>query len=274
MRKHFVQDDYFDNVDTAEKAYWLGFIAADGCVSDHPSGKGLEIGLAIKDKEHLENLKKIIGGSLREKRQSVVLKINSVKIFQALLAIGLTPRKSLTCQPWIGPDELMPHYWRGIIDGDGHIKFVVDNICQTRICLVGTFDMCQAFCEFVKCKQKPIKRASENVWRVNIGGLEPTQNILQKLKYDSCPSLDRKKIIALTILEQIKEQKITKFQTQELKSLYAEFNSWENVAKHLSVSRNGLYKHLRRLGIKRRKWKKKETTEKTLRIRVHTFTDP
>ena len=29
--KYKYQQDIFENIDTAEKAYWLGFLAADGC---------------------------------------------------------------------------------------------------------------------------------------------------------------------------------------------------------------------------------------------------
>ena len=30
--KHNLNKDYFKNIDNEEKAYWLGFIAADGCI--------------------------------------------------------------------------------------------------------------------------------------------------------------------------------------------------------------------------------------------------
>jgi hypothetical protein len=44
----------FQNVDSAEKAYWLGFIAADGCVYTREKNATIRIALSQKDKEHLK----------------------------------------------------------------------------------------------------------------------------------------------------------------------------------------------------------------------------
>lgn len=53
-RRFFVDETYFDEIDSEEKAYWLGFIYADGYIRERKSGKSLEIKLAVKDKKHLE----------------------------------------------------------------------------------------------------------------------------------------------------------------------------------------------------------------------------
>ena len=48
---------YFDQIDTPDKAYWLGFIATDGMVTGFKSGSlRLVIKLARKDRAHLEVL--------------------------------------------------------------------------------------------------------------------------------------------------------------------------------------------------------------------------
>ena len=47
----------FDNIDTEEKAYWLGFIFADGYINSTPIEDGVknvygfELALSLKDKE-------------------------------------------------------------------------------------------------------------------------------------------------------------------------------------------------------------------------------
>ena len=51
-RKYALNEAFFEIIDSEEKAYWLGFIAADGCVYR----RTLSINLNIKDKAHLEKL--------------------------------------------------------------------------------------------------------------------------------------------------------------------------------------------------------------------------
>ena len=53
-RKYAVDDNFFNKIDEERKAYWLGFIAADGFVENRKSkNKVLKITLSEKDKEHL-----------------------------------------------------------------------------------------------------------------------------------------------------------------------------------------------------------------------------
>ena len=53
-RKYTLNEHFFDDVDNEIKAYWLGFIAADGYVTDTPR-KTVSIQLALKDHNHLQN---------------------------------------------------------------------------------------------------------------------------------------------------------------------------------------------------------------------------
>ena len=51
----YYDKDYFEVINTPEKAYWLGFIYADGCITKR---NVFSIKLSIKDIELLEELKK------------------------------------------------------------------------------------------------------------------------------------------------------------------------------------------------------------------------
>lgn len=48
--------NYFEEINSSEKAYWLGMMLSDGSV-----GKDNSINLSLKDKEHIEKFKKAIG---------------------------------------------------------------------------------------------------------------------------------------------------------------------------------------------------------------------
>jgi predicted HTH domain antitoxin len=53
-RKYTANYNYFDEIDTEYKAYWLGFIAADGCIAPNHGSYHTTISLNQKDKNHIE----------------------------------------------------------------------------------------------------------------------------------------------------------------------------------------------------------------------------
>ena len=56
--KKQINSHYFDVIDSEEKAYWLGFLYADGNISSE--GNRLEVRLSIKDIKHLEKFRKFL----------------------------------------------------------------------------------------------------------------------------------------------------------------------------------------------------------------------
>lgn len=135
-RKNSVDETYFESIDTINKAYWLGFIFADGCVMKKHDSKGnekggvLEIALKQDDEYHLINFLKDIKSDERIERRTITLgdkkhescrvKINSVKIVNDLISLGCVPNKSLILEPPKKvPEELVSHFVRGYFDGDG-----------------------------------------------------------------------------------------------------------------------------------------------------------
>lgn len=134
-RKNKFNQDYFESIDTEHKAYWLGFIYADGSVFNTGSGNTktnrLQINISNKDIELLiafcDDIKydksKIQTyepkGTYSTNLMSK-LSINSIKLCSDLAKWGVHPNKtgSLTNLPNIS-EELMPHFIRGFFDGDG-----------------------------------------------------------------------------------------------------------------------------------------------------------
>jgi hypothetical protein len=133
-RKYTIALDYFENIDTNAKAYFLGFIASDGCVQRTVRGpKVLTIKLNIKDEEILAKFLKHIGSNrpishtryLTQKRriprEAAYIIITSDKICEDLAKYNIVERKTWHYKPIPLPDKLMRHFLRGYFDGDGTV---------------------------------------------------------------------------------------------------------------------------------------------------------
>jgi hypothetical protein len=129
-KKHTVNCRFFDQFNEYS-TYILGLIYADGNIAWNPSKgyQALTITAAAKDKHHLENIRKLLSSTkpllFSEKTNSYRLIANSKKLCLKLMGLGVTPKKTLTLKfPQFIPPEQMPHFIRGIIDGDGTVRFV------------------------------------------------------------------------------------------------------------------------------------------------------
>jgi hypothetical protein len=136
-RKFFYNENFFEDINSKLKAYWLGFLFADGCVRDIKKGYVLKIKLSHIDEEHLINFNKHIGnytGELRietskfkskngKEYQSTakVLLINSKKIVKDLIKHGCYQNKTNIIEFPNIDSELIPSFILGYFDGDGCI---------------------------------------------------------------------------------------------------------------------------------------------------------
>lgn len=112
----------FDDINTEEKAYWLGFIAADGNVSS--SRHYFEISLQKGDRDHLEKLRNFLGISapLSETKHAFRLQVGDRDFRLSLISRGIVPKKSGILEyPIRVPEYLTKHLLRGYVDGNGSI---------------------------------------------------------------------------------------------------------------------------------------------------------
>ena len=135
-RKSHVNDRVFENIDTEEKAYWLGFLYADGCVHKHDSSYVIELTLQEDDLEHLIKFKNFMDwkGNLkyRETQKAYRVLFRSKKVAEDLINLGCIPNKSLILTfPNKIPDSLIHHFIRGYFDGDGSIHLVQNKYSVT-----------------------------------------------------------------------------------------------------------------------------------------------
>lgn len=123
-----VKHDYFSNENLKlfpERFVMIGFIAADGCISDTEAGqKRLVFNLCKKDKSILDIFNQEICDSTRnlsenKKTNSVSFYISSNSICEDLSKFGIVPRKTATYQfPKLDSLE-MKYFIRGYFYGDG-----------------------------------------------------------------------------------------------------------------------------------------------------------
>lgn len=126
----------FNEINTEEKAYWLGFIFADGCI--YSNSYGFELSLSLKDENHLKKFADFMDFPERFKKDSYRCRfiVTNKHLWNVLNSYGCTPRKSLTLK---FPDikifkspELISHFIRGYFDGDGCMSLTRNDrlVCQ------------------------------------------------------------------------------------------------------------------------------------------------
>jgi hypothetical protein len=136
-----INHDYFEKIDSQDKAYWLGLILADGNVyalSDN--SKYLRLELKISDRYLIDELSRSLNSPLKSKeyigesswkkkehnntpKHNAYCAWHSKKLVDDLSEYGVVPNKTLniTDIPKGIPHNLMSHFIRGYFDGDGTV---------------------------------------------------------------------------------------------------------------------------------------------------------
>jgi len=125
--KYSCDIDYFTNIDTPEKAYWFGFIAADGNLCE---GK-VTISLHKKDFSLLKKFKKALkykGNFYFNKKSPMIsIRIRRQKLYESLKKHGLMEAKTHKIDDSIFlkiPENLVLPAIHGYFDGDGCFSLV------------------------------------------------------------------------------------------------------------------------------------------------------
>lgn len=126
-KKYKFDEHFFDKIDTPQKAYWLGFLFADG----YNSGDEIVINLATKDIGQLQKFKEDIGATQAINKRpekynrgndTSSLRLCSKYICSKLTEIGCVKAKSYIVKfPENLQNDLKRHFIRGHFDGDGCI---------------------------------------------------------------------------------------------------------------------------------------------------------
>lgn len=139
--------NFFDNIDTEEKAYWLGFIWCDAYVCKRiRNGKlreyQIKISLSEKDEDHLYKLKESLNAKHPIRRYSLGKKAFKSKYQESRLMIsniymgdvlydkyGMIPnRHSVDRLIKYIPEKLERHFIRGVFDAEGSTSMYLHQI--------------------------------------------------------------------------------------------------------------------------------------------------
>lgn len=158
IHKYHCNYHYFDQIDTPNKAYILGFLYADGCnyMNDKNATYHWQIELQRQDEDILKAMMAELeyDGKLRyvthhyEHRKDVdsaMFYVCGRHMCEALCHVGVHPHKTYdtTWPEWM-PDELVPHFLRGLIDGDGCITL------QKTVAIYGTDSLIKPMQEVIE----------------------------------------------------------------------------------------------------------------------------
>lgn len=183
--KIYTQDNsYFEVIDSERKAYWLGFLYADGCVYESPNSKIVAINLHKKDQYILEEFIKDIKSDRKvniDSRGYADLRIGSIKMANDLIKLGCIPRKSLVLKfptEDIVPNYLIRHFIRGYMDGDGCISTYfklnrnrnnINYYCEVKF--VGTYNMIDMIRKYFNSEKKVLgHKHSVNTYQISFAG--------------------------------------------------------------------------------------------------------
>lgn len=160
-KTYYCNDRYFQNIDSYEKAYWLGFLMADGCIYNRNKGncnKWITITLAEIDSNHLEKFKTAISSNhpIHYGINTAGNKTTNITIVSKLMAEdlakwGCVERKTSIVQfPNFNKDFLSWGFINGYIDGDGSITISKDkNVFRYKLSVVGNFSIIKGIHDFI-----------------------------------------------------------------------------------------------------------------------------
>ena len=146
-----LRHNFFENIDTEEKAYILGFLLADGNIYEDEHSKRIRFCIAYQDVNILYAFKKILrlDSEVRVRKREnrgnsqpeALLCWSSSKQYDDLNKYGITNNKTYSAKlPLKYIDKkVIHHFIRGFFDGDGCISNIKGG--RQAVSFVGTYEL-------------------------------------------------------------------------------------------------------------------------------------
>lgn len=225
--KYTIQSDYFSVIDTEQKAYILGILYADGCVSK--KNNSVSITLQTRDEALLSDLKLALNSTHPIKKYPTfsTFTFTNKQIHKDLINWGCVPAKSKILKfPSFLSSELLSPFLRGYFDGDGSISNYMSktnhknrtkqtNINVVNCSITSSADFISNCMTIVKkevainCKATiPHKdRNTGEILTLNFYGKQQIKKFLDYIYKDATIKLQHKYNKYLKLVQELEEQK-------------------------------------------------------------------
>lgn len=182
--------DYFKIIDSKEKAYWLGFICADGCILKNYK----KVTLQVKDKEIIDKFRLAINSDhpisfynkvdkrTNKQYEKYIICINGSKFRENLIRQGVSYDKTDKLEMPNIEEKYYAYFFAGLFDGDGSVscngKLYTkannkNSKFKSRISLISTIQVLQFLREYIQKKlninqliMNKVSKNKENVWKM------------------------------------------------------------------------------------------------------------
>lgn len=218
-QQYKINENIFETIDTKEKAYWLGMLTGDGCITNR---NDLSLSLEQSDKYLIYEFRKFLSSNHpirminnRPKKDgspsiSCELKITNKKIVSDLRKYNFHSDKTHFMEfPKIS-EELLSNYMLGLVDSDGcfclKTHYKNKNIKSLSFSFVGPTQFVEKF-QYILINKCNVSKTKLNTYKntnfirmVNYGGYKHIFSIVKFLYSDTTICMNRKKKIAIKFL--------------------------------------------------------------------------
>lgn len=197
-------ENFFETINTEEKAYWLGVIFADGNLQHRGINSYIVIFSSV-DKDWVEMLKNALkyDGPIRREVQHKYNKeiwkisISNEKLYNDLYSLGCVPKKSLVKKFPVIRKDLVHHFIRGYFDGNGSVsehQYLPgkDNTTLKSGFCSGSMDFLESLKAFIPAKHNAIKQHTSNCYTVTYG-VKDSYQLYNYMYKDATIYLNRKR---------------------------------------------------------------------------------
>lgn len=221
IRSPLFVEDYFENINTERKAYFVGLLLADGNVfsgyksKTHPPT--ISLSLQEQDRYIIDELKKDLRIEKKisnDGRGCYQLSFPSKKMAKDLENYSIVPKKSLVTKFPVGIDaSLYPHLIRGYMDGNGSVSFYArpnrkSHTKAVRFCS-GSYQFLEEMSSFLSdalhIQKVSIYKEKENLWSIAYRKNSDMESLINYMYRDATIYMKRKKEKCDLVLGEIRK---------------------------------------------------------------------